>query len=401
MMGYIALAVLMVAAVLTLLVVRRIQVSAYSMQAANRDIYEARLKELEQEPVEGKISAAEYDAAVMELQKTFVADNADDDKPVRERPAGILLPMFILVGLSALMYFVVGDSWKLQRQADQAVAQLPELSQRIMGDSGQAAPSAGELEMFALGLRQRLEQRPDAGAWMLYGRVMMQMRQIEQAVEAFEKSLALEPNRTSTLITHSQALIMMGSDGDLARAARNIRRVLEEQPMHSEGLGLLGVIAYERGDYAQAQQAWQLTLQVLDPSDPRYTAIENSLIDVENRLSGETLYLTVTVDITDELRNEMPPFANVFVFVRDPDGSRAPAAVIRQPISDLPVTVTLTEEDAMVEGHTLATISRWLVSARLTTGDTIEIQPGVMEARPRLMTTESGQQINLTISEMY
>lgn len=401
MMWYIALVLLMVAALVVLLVVRRTQVSSYSMQAANRDLYEARLLELEQEQLEGTLSAGEYDAAVVELQKTFVADNADDDKPVQERPAGVVIPVVVLIGLSGLMYFVVGDSWQLQRQADQAVQQLPELSQRIMGETGQAAPTTEELDMFALGLRQRLEQRPDAGAWMLYGRVMMQMRQIEQAVDAFEKSLALEPNRISTLITHAQALIMMGSDGDLARAARNIRRVLEEQPMNTEALGLLGVIAYERGDFVQAQQAWQITLQLLDREDPRYTAIENSLTDVENRLSGELIYLTVTVDITDELRNEMPPFANVFVFVRDPDGERAPAAVVRQPVSDLPVTITLTEEDAMVEGHTLATINRWLVSARLTTSDTIELQPGVMEARPRLLDNESGQQINLTISEMY
>lgn len=401
MMWYIALVLLMVAALVVLLVVRRTQVSSYSMQAANRDLYEARLLELEQEQREGTLSAGEYDAAVVELQKTFVADNADDDKPVQERPAGVVIPVVVLIGLSGLMYFVVGDSWQLQRQADQAVQQLPELSQRIMGETGQAAPTTEELDMFALGLRQRLEQRPDAGAWMLYGRVMMQMRQIEQAVDAFEKSLVLEPNRISTLITHAQALIMMGSDGDLARAARNIRRVLEEQPMNTEALGLLGVIAYERGDFVQAQQAWQITLQLLDREDPRYTAIENSLTDVENRLSGELIYLTVTVDITDELRNEMPPFANVFVFVRDPDGERAPAAVVRQPVSDLPVTITLTEEDAMVEGHTLATINRWLVSARLTTSDTIELQPGVMEARPRLLDNESGQQINLTISEMY
>lgn len=401
MMWYIALVLLMVAALVVLLVVRRTQVSSYSMQAANRDLYEARLLELEQEQREGTLSAGEYDAAVVELQKTFVADNADDDKPVQERPAGVVIPVVVLIGLSGLMYFVVGDSWQLQRQADQAVQQLPELSQRIMGETGQAAPTTEELDMFALGLRQRLEQRPDAGAWMLYGRVMMQMRQIEQAVDAFEKSLTLEPNRISTLITHAQALIMMGSDGDLARAARNIRRVLEEQPMNTEALGLLGVIAYERGDFVQAQQAWQITLQLLDREDPRYTAIENSLTDVENRLSGELIYLTVTVDITDELRNEMPPFANVFVFVRDPDGERAPAAVVRQPVSDLPVTITLTEEDAMVEGHTLATINRWLVSARLTTSDTIELQPGVMEARPRLLDNESGQQINLTISEMY
>ena len=400
MMWYVALAILLIAAVLLMLFVKRQQNVTYSIQAANRELYDSRLQELTADRDDGTITEQDYQAATLELKKSFVADNADDEKPIREEPAGMLLPVVLLVALTLILYFWVGDSWRLQQKADDALAQLPELSQKIMGDSrSQASPE--EVETFALGLRQRLQQDPDAGAWMLYGRVMMQMRQVEQAVDAFEMSLALDPNRSSTLIAHAQALIMMGSDGDLARAARNIRRVLEDDAMNPEALGLLGIIAYERGDFEQAGQAWGIALQLLDESDPRYAAIENSLQSVEQRLSGELIYITVTVDISDELRNEMPPQANLFVFVRDPDGERAPAAVVRQPISDLPVTLTLSEEDAMVEGHTLATIQSWLVGARLTTSDTIDIRPGVMEARPRLIETESGQQIQLTISEMH
>lgn len=400
MMWYVALAILLIAAVLLMLLVKRQQHASYGIQAANRELYESRLQELSTERTEGTLSEQDYSAAVVELKKSFVADNADDEKSIKETPAGMLVPMILLVVITLVLYFWVGDSWRQQQTADGALAQLPELSEKIMGNS-QAQASPAEVETFALGLRQRLQQEPDAGAWMLYGRVMMQMRQLEQAIEAYEQSLALDPGRTSTLIAHTQALVMMGSDGDLVRAARNIRQVLEVQPMNPEALGLLGIIAYERGDFEQAGQAWRIALQLLDESDPRFAAIESSLEDVDQRLSGDLVYITVTIDISDELRNEMPPQANLFVFVRDPDGSRAPAAVVRQPISDLPVTLTLSEDDAMVEGHTLTTIQSWLVSARLTTGDTIDVRPGVMEARPRLIETESGQQVELTISEMY
>lgn len=400
MMWYIALAILLIAAVLLMLLVKRQQHTAYSIQAANRELYDSRLEELAADNAEGSITDEDYQAAILELKKSFVADNADDERPILEKPANMLVPVLLLVGITLVLYFWMGDSWRQQQRADDALAQLSELSQQIVGDNSMQA-SAEDIETFALGLRQRLQQEPDAGAWMLYGRLMMQMRQIEQATEAYERSLSLDPGRTATLIAHSQALIMQGSDGDLARAARNIRRVLENQPMNAEALGLLGIIAYERGDFEQAGQAWSIALQLIDESDPRYAAIENSLRSVEQRLSGDLIYITVTVNISDELRNELPPQANLFVFVRDPDGQRAPAAVVRQPISDLPVTLTLSEEDAMVEGHTLATIQSWLVGARLTTGDTIDIRPGVMEARPRLVETESGQQIELTITEMH
>lgn len=404
-MIYAVFAILLLLAAGLLVAARRAQRADFTVHASNRAIYQARLQELEQERDEGTLTQADYQASLVELKKRFVAENADDGssneaQKLQQKPASILLPLLLLLAITAILYFVVGQSWQQQRQAEQALQQLPTLSEQILR-GGNAQPTMEEVETFALGLRQRLAQDPDAGAWMLYGRLMMQMRQLEQAVEAYEKSLALDPDREGTLIAHAQALIMMGSDNDLARAARNIRRVLEREAMNPEALGLLGVVAFERGDYEQASQAWEITLQLLDRDDPRYSAIETSLEQAQSRLSGDLIYLTVTVDISDELRNELPPQANLFVFVRDPDGSRAPAAVVRQPVSDFPVTLTLTENDAMVDGLTLATIDNWLVSARLTTGDTIDVVPGVMEARPRLLNNDSAQQVTLTLTEMH
>lgn len=397
-MWYLMLFVLLAVAVAVMLLARRQQTQNYTIEASNRALFEARLQELEADRGEGTLSDTDYERAVMGLKKGFVAENTDEEKAIIDKPASIVLPVVVLVVASVGLYFSF-DSWRLQQRAADARAALPELSERIIGDSN-AEATEEEMELFALGLRQRLAEEPDAGAWMLYGRLMMQQRQLEQALEAFERSLQLEPDRTSTLITYSQALIMSGSDVDLAQAAQNIRQVIEAQPTNAEALGLLGVIAFERGDYEQAEQAWEMALEVLSPEDPRYAAIEESLSEVAERLEGNVLFLTVTVDISSELRNEMPANANLFVFVRDPDGERAPAAVVRQRVSDFPTTVTLTEENAMMDGHTLATIDSWLVGARLTTSDTIEVRPGVMEARPRLLDKESGQSVTLTISEL-
>ncbi|RUO26351.1 c-type cytochrome biogenesis protein CcmI [Aliidiomarina minuta] len=398
MMWYLALVILLVAAVALMVFVRRKQDHAYTIQESNRELYEARMREMKLEMEEGSLSEEEHAQAELELKKSFVSDNADDEEPIQEKPAGILIPIILLV-LIAVGVYLYGDSWQQQRYADSALQKLPELSQKILVERDQSA-STEDVQTLALGLRQRLEDRPDGNIWAIYGRLMMQLRMLDEALEAFERSLSLEPDSTSTLITYSQALIMSGSDSELGQAARNIRRVIEVQPMNAEALGLLGVIAFERGDYEQAVQAWEITLPLLDQSDPRYTAIEQSLEQAQERLSGDLIYVTVTVDITDELRNEMPFNANLFVFIRDPDGERAPAAVVRQRVSDFPITVTLSEEDAMMPEHTLATIDNWLLSARLTTEDTIEVRPGVMEARPRMLSRESGQQVNIIISEL-
>lgn len=396
-MWYIALALLAVLTVAYLFLVRRQQSNEWSTLQANREVYESRLAELEEEARENLISEKELNQAKRELQRAFLSDSDNPDEEVHMKPVNIWI-IIVLVLVIATGLYIYDGSWKQQREADQARENLPELSNRILRGEG-APPSEEEVWEFALGLRQRLAEQPDAGAWALYGRIMMQLQQIDQALDAFESSRQLDPNRISTLTSYSQALIMSGTDPDLGRAARFIRQIIEEQPENAEALGLLGVVAFERGDFSQAVQAWELTLQAMSPEDPRYEAIERSLEQARARDSGEVMTLTVTVNIHEQLRNEMPWAANLFVFVRDPDGGRAPVAVIRQRITDLPVTVTLTDENVMMEGQSLSDIDQWLVGARLVHGDTIELRPGDMEARPRLIDRQSGQQIELIINE--
>ncbi|MCC5855568.1 MAG: c-type cytochrome biogenesis protein CcmI [Idiomarina sp.] len=397
-MWYVILVVLMLVAVALLFVARRQQLSTWSTLQANKEVYESRLEEIEEDLAQGLLSQKDLANAQRELQKSFVTDVHDPDEKVEMKPANVWWIAVVLVVAAGGIYIADG-SWQQQRQADQARAELEERSRRLLSNSGEAAETQ-EIVMFALGLRQRLQEQPDAGAWSLYGRLMMQLRQTDQAIEAFERSRQLNSTNVGNLLAYSQALIMSGSDPDLARAARFIRQILESDRTNSEALGLLGVVAYERGDFNQAVQAWELTLQIMDEQDPRYAVIQGSLEDARGRADGSVLTLTVTVDISETMRNELPFNATLFVFVRDPDGERAPIAVTRQRITDFPITVTLTDDDAMTPDRTLSSVRNWLVGARVTASGTIELRQGDMEARPRLIERENRQQIELRITEM-
>lgn len=226
------------------------------------------------------------------------------------------------------------------------------------------------------------------------------MGSLEEAVAAFERSRRLEPNHIDNLVLYAQTLIALGSDGELAQASGYLRQVLERDKTNLEAIFLLGVVAYERGDYDRAVQAWEISARLVDENDERYAVIESALEDAKARSEGRVLTVTVQVSISEVLRNELPPGAHLFVFIRDPDGGPAPIAVVRQRVSDFPMTVTLTDADAVMTDQGISAVKQWLVGARLTQSGTIEMQVGDMEARPVLVEAEAGKRVELRITEM-
>jgi len=358
-MWMVALVILLIVGVAVLFVARQQQASTLSTLQANKAVFSSRLAEIEEDFQQGLLSEKDLANAKRELQKTFVTDVHDPDEAVEAKPASLTWIIAILVVSSVGLYMLSG-SWQQQRTADEALATIEERFAALQSNRS-GAVDREELELFALGLRQQLEARPDAGAWSMYGRIMMQLDYLDESLQAFERSRQLDPNNQSTLVMYSQVLVASGSDPDLARAAGFIRQVLEESPRNIEALGLLGVIAFERGDFDRAVQAFELTLRLMQDEDPRYATIERALQDARDRAEGNVITLTVNVDISETLRNEMRPGSTLFVFVRDPDGGRAPVAVYRQAVSDFPITVNITDANAMTPDRKLSDLENWLV----------------------------------------
>lgn len=397
-MWIVALLLLLVVAIAILVVARQKQSRTLSTMQANRQVFESRKAEIEEDFKQGLLNEKDLANAHRELKKAFVSDVQDPDEEVEQKPASLAWVIAVLLIASMGMY-ALGGSWQQQRTADQALEQLETRFENLRTQPG-AGIDREELELFALGLRQRLEARPDAGAWSMYGRMMMQLNRLDEALQSFEKARVLNPSDESNLVTYARTLLMSGSDGDLAQAADYIRQILEASPRNLEALGLLGVIAFERGDFDRAVQAFELTLRMMQPEDPRYGAIEQALTEAQARADGSVLTLTVNIDISEQLRNELRPGSTLFVFVRDPDGGRAPIAVYREQIGDFPVTVTLTDENAMTPERALSDVENWLVGARVSTSGTVTVQPGDMEARSVLVEGDTSQFVSLRITEL-
>lgn len=365
----------------------------------NRELYQQRIQELENEAKDGVLSKSALAAAKTELDKRFVTENAEAEQKLEtSQPVKLWVVALVVMLIAGGVYYGTG-SWRLQLQADEALLALPELGRRaLQNDEEQLTPT--ELDTFALGLRQKLARDPnDAVAWLVYGRVMLAQGQLEQAIDAMQRSYELQPDRMGTLLSYSQLLLSTGEQRYLGQAAELLAQALQQQPTNPDALSLLGFVAYERQDWQQAAAAWRLLLQQLEPGDGRYAVIEEALADVSNRAETADLAIQVRVELAPELQAEVPEDATLFVYVRDPDGNPMPAAVVKQPVTEFPVTVRLSDADAMLPDYTLSSLQQWQVLARISADERIDASPGDLDGSSEVITTLTDQTLTVIISK--
>lgn len=361
-----------------------------------------RVAEIERDLQESILSDEDKQAAESELKKALVQEvsvasesNAQASKASSGFSLVLLLFTFIAVATVIGSYLYSNEITDIQNWQD-AQARLPELGERVV--RGDASLTQHEYQDFTLALRTKLAKKPDdAVGWLLLGRLYASMQNVEQAMSAFEKSLALEPDRLGTLISYSQMLIMTNQKPQILKAKQILQRALQASPGEKDAMGLLAIAAEQSGDKELAVMTWQeLSLQIA-PEDPLQETIKTKIEQLQH---GQT-ELIVKVDISEQLKDKLPKEAMLFVFARKANSEmKMPAAVIRQPLSEFPVTVTLTDSNAMMASFNLSGLEEAQVVARISLDDKVDVGEQEMQGEAVMTISKfERNQINIVIDQ--
>lgn len=207
---------------------------------------------------------------------------------------------------------------------------------------------------------------------------------LEEAVAAFERALKMTPERIPLLLSYSQALIMLADEASVAKAGRAVAWVLGREPANTDALSLMALIAYEKGDMAEATSAWQLLLKQLPKDDPRYGAVQQRLQEL-GAVAPEGRYVRVSLNVSPALKQAHPD-ATLFLFARAVHGAQLPLAVQRVALPTGKVELLLTEEMAMQSGWSLASVDQIQVVARMSLAGTVEQRPGDVQTESDILT---------------
>lgn len=362
----------------------------------NTRLIRQRLNELEREEREGLLSYEDRLETEKDLKIALLDEQEQTQQNLTSARGVLLIGGLLSVVAVAVLYWQVNNVSALENWQD-AKAKLPELAERIV-TQGDASVTEQDLEQFALGLRTKLiGADDDAIGWTLLGRVYVAINHIESAMESFERSLAIEPDNIETLASYSQVLLMVNQESYLAQAKIHLNRILELDPQNTGALGMLAMAATQQGDKELAINTWQ-RLKALVPKDaPIYSSIEAQIAQLEGneavdpRLLEQSapsqeepdsapVMVTVNVRLDDSLTDKTPKDGFLFVFAQDASGeSRMPAAVVKMPLGDLPVSVELSDRNSVMPTLKLSQLSRVRLVAKISSSGNVMQSSGDLQ----------------------
>ena len=332
----------------------------------NIEIARARLQRLEAQIRGGEIDAEEAARFRAEIERELLldADNDADDAAAEETPAPprrlprapLAAAVVCLPLVAAALYAALGEPGALS-----------------------AAPRPPDLAQAATTLRERLQADDNEDGWILLGRAESELGRFDAAAAAFARAIEIGGETPAALALQVDALLMGAAarqeNAAPATAAFLIARAIEIDPDHAPSLWLSGLIAQSAGEHEKAAGFWR-RLQAVAPQPPpalaamiadaeALAAAPGSILESKLESNPESkseapsesssALLRVVVAVDDSFAASIPPSAALFVFARAAAGEGGPPlAVKRLDIGGWPLTVELSDADAMTPNFSLS-----------------------------------------------
>ncbi len=344
-------------------------------QKQNIQIAREKKLQLETQLADGDIDQATFDSFYLDLQ-TSLALELDNGETANEAVRGkwmAVLVLFAVPAASIALYLNYGEY---------RVIENPELAQVAPRPQPAAAPQMS-LDEMAVAIQQRLRDNPeDAESWFMLGRTFMGKQQYDEAAAAFQRSNDLVANEPGIMFALADALAMQ-NDGILRGEPEElIITGLKLAPKFPNGLWLAGMAAEQRQDYASAHRYWSRLLPLIVDNPTSMREVEGLIEMLEERAPeltrtvGKGARINLLIDINAELRAKASPESLVFVYAKAMQGPPMPLAVKKFQLGDLPLSLTLSDDDAMMPSLKLSSFGQVIVGARISSSGKPVAQSG-------------------------
>jgi cytochrome c-type biogenesis protein CcmH len=303
--------------------------------------------------------------------------SAEESRSRSERRISAVVIVVLVPALAAVLYFTL-SKWEWNQVAAQ-VAQAEQMDQLL----GQ--------------LRAKLEKKPaNVDGWLLLGKSYAKLERYALAVDAFQHAYDHSKGENlDAILGLGESLVMTDEASLQGKAGRLFETALARGSNDPRAFYYGGIAALQGGDLRLGRDRFQQVLALNPPQELR-DMLERQVQDLNQQLAeagqGEPapavggegtvapaakrsikVAVTISPKIRDELKGGPVP---LFVLARDPSAGGPPLAVQRHSSADLPITVELSERDAMIAARTIATVPRVQVVARLSRSGTPQAQSG-------------------------
>jgi len=313
------------------------------------------------------------------------------DEPGAARPSGAAVPrstgaLLLWATPVAVVVLIAGAAywWKTSSRPGSATPAPVTASGVAAASPAGKAPhntSANEIAAMTERLALKMKDRPeDAEGWAMLARSYAVLGRHGDALAAYQRALALRTDDATLIADYADALAMQANGSLEGEPVKQVQRALKLDPRNLKALSLAGTAAFDRKDYAAAVKHWEQMTAIGPSTDVLVMQVQAGLSEAR-RLAGapaSTLAAAVsaataapasvsgTVSLAPSLAKLADPQDTVFIFARAAQGQRAPLAVLRKQVKDLPLKFTLDDSLAMSPENRISSAAQVIVSARVS-----------------------------------
>ena len=397
----------------------------------NIAIAREQLEELEQRYKQNEIDQSNYQSVKEELEHALFNDIKESDledldnpnsfsynksKKVPSKSVDTWLILILAPVIAVPVYLNLGNlSFTKYLDAKKAVVDVSKSSMPLKADG------SPDVDKIARQLKKEMESNPtDPKGWYMLGRAYMMINSIPDAVDSFEKSLALRPDSAETMLSLADAL-SMDNEGQLTGKPRElVKKALTIEPQNVTALWLAGMAASQEAEYQEAISQWQKVLPFIDNKPEEKNAVLGLIEEAQKRL-GDNGTNQLTENINDQIKEEasknnnksiklkitlsseftekVSPEDLVFVYAKAMNGPPMPLAAARRLVKEFPIDLILNDEMAMIPNMKLSSYEMVIVGARISkSGQAIASDGDLFTEKTNI---SLGDSISLEIDQIY
>ena len=349
-------------------------------QQDNLAVFRDRLGELNQELESGSMAQAEFDSLKVELEKNLLIDIDGKSQSLTQQSLSKTQLISVVIIAMLLPAASLGIYMKLGSASDVEIA----MNKPVDPFNGREPSFDEALAQLELEL-ERNPQNPEG--WYILSSTYMGQGRYQEAMDGYRQVLSLltpEDVQYATVMGQLAQAMFFAAGGMSDEVRAQVMATLDIEPLEITALGLLGADAFEKQDFRSAIAFWQQALINADPDTA--ASIRNGIergieqlvergedvSDIEVPLGSRIL---VNLSVAPGLTDGFPADTPVFLVARPLDGGM-PAAAVRLTLADLPVSVELTDAQAMAPSNRLSSHDEVTVSARISKSGNVAPQPG-------------------------
>jgi cytochrome c-type biogenesis protein CcmH len=273
------------------------------------------------------------------------------------------------------------------------------------------------IEELVLGLEDRLKQTPeDETAWWMLTRSYMALGRFDDALQSVERLNEISGDTAPVMLLKANVMMLVKGDSFVGEPEGLIQRSLELEPESVSGLWMAGLAARERGDEESAITYWQRLLLLVEADEAASEEILALLAEVlgadatgavlaknKNETANKKVQasnsVTVNVTLAPEFKEEYGPDDILFVFARADDGMPMPVAASRLRVADLPASLILNDEQAMMPSRLISSFKEVEVLARISKSGQAIAQSGDLSSAVVLSRVGAAETVELLINQ--